>query len=136
MPTATFAANGSNLLDLFQPNYHNPYNRIVGVYYLGGSKTALYRTLLQFGVFGAAAEGRALTAADVVQAAELEWNVGTVVGPLLAVEQPHARVIRHEQRGTGGMQHGAQAIDDLLIRLRRIVRQKRFQLLGRRRQTD
>ncbi len=81
MPTATFAASGSSLLDQLQPNAHDSFIRVVGVYYLGASKTALYRTLLRFDVFGAAAEGRALTPADTIEAAELEWDVISVIGP-------------------------------------------------------
>ena len=48
---------------------------------------------------------RALGFGDV-RGVQRAW-VRAVVGPLLAVEQPHARVIRHEQRGAGGMQHAA-----------------------------
>jgi len=79
MAQSTFYFVGCCSMD--QPTPDNHYAAAnIGLVYVGGSKTGLRRALMTFDVFGAAAEGRALRANDVIESAELVFEILTILG--------------------------------------------------------
>ncbi len=86
MPQSVFVCANTCAIDQIAPSATYPSIGDVGVLFLGGGKAALRRALATFDVFGSAAAGRPLVAADTVTLAELMADVTGITGPAFQVD--------------------------------------------------